>query len=162
MTFGKGASGGILRDQNGRLIFAYYKEFGDVDVLTTESLSLLHGLELCWEKEVHDLDVEVDSEVLVRMLSSGVLAKWMLCNVLQKTMELLLELSSSVVHVYREANAVADKLAGFHLNGDAYFTTIDQLPPLVKAAIVLDSRELSHFFICEVGGSSILILHEFW
>ena len=31
----------------GKLIFAFYKEFGEVDVLTTESLALLHGLQLC-------------------------------------------------------------------------------------------------------------------
>ncbi|XP_071909662.1 uncharacterized protein [Coffea arabica] len=35
---------GLLRDSEGRLIFAYYKEFGEIDVLRAESASLLYGL----------------------------------------------------------------------------------------------------------------------
>ena len=61
VAVGKEAGGGILWDYYGELIFAFYKEFGDVDVLTDESLSLMHGLLLCQERDCNHLLVEVDS-----------------------------------------------------------------------------------------------------
>ena len=49
---GHAYGGGLLRDHEGRLIFAYYKEFGEADVLMAESLSLLYGLRICKNKMV--------------------------------------------------------------------------------------------------------------
>nr|XP_027103148.1 uncharacterized protein LOC113724443 [Coffea arabica] len=49
---GKAAGGGVLRDHWGRVVWAYYKEFGDLDVLATEAQSLLFGLQLCVERGV--------------------------------------------------------------------------------------------------------------
>ena len=37
------AGGGLLRDHEGNLIFAFYKEFGQVDVLIAKGLALLQG-----------------------------------------------------------------------------------------------------------------------
>ena len=54
---GIGSSGGLLLDHEGYLVFVYYKEFGDVDVLLAESLSLLHGLRLYKDKGYHSLHV---------------------------------------------------------------------------------------------------------
>ena len=41
VTRGKVSGGDLLRDHEGRVIFASYKEFGEVDVLTAESRALL-------------------------------------------------------------------------------------------------------------------------
>ena len=60
--------GGLLRDFAGRLIFVYYKEFGEMDVLLAESSSLLHGLQLCKELDMGPLLVEVDSKSLVSLI----------------------------------------------------------------------------------------------
>ena len=54
---------GLLRNSEGCLIFAFYKEFGEMDVLREESLSLLHGLRLCKEITKGSLLVEVDLSV---------------------------------------------------------------------------------------------------
>lgn len=44
----KRASGGdLLRDHNGKLIFAFYKEFGEMDIIQGECSALLYGLQLC-------------------------------------------------------------------------------------------------------------------
>nr|XP_027122655.1 uncharacterized protein LOC113739586 [Coffea arabica] len=76
----RAAGGGLVRDHTGRLVFAFYKEFGEVDTLTVEALSLWHGLLHCRDRNLSDLLVEVDSEALVRLLQSGATAKWPLCN----------------------------------------------------------------------------------
>ncbi|XP_027150394.1 uncharacterized protein LOC113750636 [Coffea eugenioides] len=41
---GKASGGGVLRDSHGRVIFAFYKEFGDKGVLHAEALAVLEGL----------------------------------------------------------------------------------------------------------------------
>ena len=46
---GRAHGGGLLRDSIGRLIFAFYKEFGELDVLSAESFSQLYGLQRCSE-----------------------------------------------------------------------------------------------------------------
>ena len=57
-----GAFGGrILHNHEGMLIFAFYKEFGEVDVLMFENLSLCWGLQLCKERDFKHFEVEVDS-----------------------------------------------------------------------------------------------------
>ena len=53
--------GGLLQTHEEKLVFAFYKEFGEVDLLTVEALSLVWGLQFCQEKGVEDFEVEVDS-----------------------------------------------------------------------------------------------------
>ena len=41
------SGGGVLRDSTGKVIFAFYKEFGEIEVLSAEASALLFGLQLC-------------------------------------------------------------------------------------------------------------------
>ena len=43
----------------GLSFFAFYKEFGNVDVLMAEALALLHGLHICYEQGLAPLVLEV-------------------------------------------------------------------------------------------------------
>ena len=43
-------AGGLVRNHQGEVTFTFYKEFGGVNVLTAERLSLLFGLILCVQK----------------------------------------------------------------------------------------------------------------
>lgn len=92
---GRGFGGGILRDHEGKLVFAFYKEFGDMDVITAEACSLLTGLIICKDRGLQHLQVEVDSEVLVRLVNSKVIAKWPLINHIRQIRALLSSLSAS-------------------------------------------------------------------
>nr|XP_027088717.1 uncharacterized protein LOC113710068 [Coffea arabica] len=70
VVHGRGAGGGLLRDHEGKVIFAFYKEFGETDVLTAESLALLHGLRLCSIAFKGRLLVEADSLTLVNLVNT--------------------------------------------------------------------------------------------
>lgn len=140
VTKRKVSGGGLLQDHEGRLIFAFYKEFGEVDVLTAEGRALLQGLLFCNRVRVQRLLVEVDSTGLVQLLDSGSLAKWLLCNSLRQIRALLQSFSATTRHIFREANAAADKLATMDLQGDFYSTAFQQLPREVRATLLLDSR----------------------
>ena len=39
--------GGIIRNHDGQLVFAFYKEFGEVNVLLAKALALWWGLRFC-------------------------------------------------------------------------------------------------------------------
>ncbi|XP_027150157.1 uncharacterized protein LOC113750371 [Coffea eugenioides] len=90
VSHGRAYGGGLLRDSNGRLVFAFYKEFGELDVLTVESASLLYGLQRCSDGLKEGLMVQVDSESLVQLLKSSAIAKWPLCNTIRRIRALLL------------------------------------------------------------------------
>ena len=57
------------------IVFAFYKELGDVDVLIAEALALLASLQLCQERGVCGFVVEVDAKGLVQSVSSNSLAR---------------------------------------------------------------------------------------
>ncbi|XP_071926081.1 uncharacterized protein [Coffea arabica] len=137
---GRASGGGLLRDSQGRLIFAFYKEFGEQDVLEAESLALLFGLQVCAQRGICPSLIEVDSKTLVQLLASGVIGKWPLCNVLRQIRDLLDGFSASISHVFREANSSADRLVAVGAGGTWVYDQAHQLPPLVRASINLDSR----------------------
>mgnify|MGYP004712039921 CR=1 FL=1 len=91
--------GGVVRSSEGRVIFAFYKEFGEVRALHAEALALLSGLVYCKDRAVAGVWAESDSAVLVRLIASGGPASWPLCNVLRKIRFLLQELGGSLGHV---------------------------------------------------------------
>nr|XP_027093693.1 uncharacterized protein LOC113714094 [Coffea arabica] len=137
---GRASGGGLLRDSQGKLIFAFYKEFGDQAVLEAESMALLCGLQLCHQRGLCPSLVEVDSKALVQLVGSGVIAKWPLCNTLRKVRDLLQGFSASFSHIFREANSSADRLAAIGAGGTRVYDQFQQLPALVRASIILDAR----------------------
>lgn len=67
-----------------KVIFAFYKEFGEAHVLLAEVLALMSGLILCLKRGIIGFVAEIDSKALVLMVKSEVLARWPLCNILKK------------------------------------------------------------------------------
>lgn len=49
---GMASGGGILRGDVGDLVFGYYKEFGDLDVLKAEEMALLTGMQMCDQRQL--------------------------------------------------------------------------------------------------------------
>ena len=135
---GKAAGGGVLRDHWGRVVWAYYKEFGDLDVLAAEAQSLLFGLQLCVERGVSSLIVESDSRVLVQLVGSKALSKWPLCTVLREITHHIGRQEATLLHVFREANAVADALASLQLGEHRLFESLKALPSKARGEARLD------------------------
>ncbi|XP_071914053.1 uncharacterized protein [Coffea arabica] len=136
---GRAMGGGLVRNYQGKLIFAFYKEFGEHGVLEAECLALLEGLQLCVQRGLVLSLVEVDSKVLVHLVVSGAVAKWPLCNSLRKVRRLLEGFPATISHVFREANGPADRLAAVGATGSHVFEEGSYLPASVRSAIVLDS-----------------------
>ena len=65
---GRGYGGGLLRDHEGCVLFAYHKEFVEADVLLAKSLLLLHGLHIFIHRMVGTSLVYVDPDILVGLI----------------------------------------------------------------------------------------------
>lgn len=97
------ASGdGVLRDHSGKVVFAFYKEFGELDVLAAEAAALEHGLQLCGSRGYLPLIIEVDSKIRVQLINAIGRAKWPLCNVLDRIRHCMLQLSASITHIFSQ------------------------------------------------------------
>ncbi|XP_071923228.1 uncharacterized protein [Coffea arabica] len=120
------------------MIFAYYKEFGECDVLMAEGLSFLHGLRLCLQRWLNHVWVEVDSATLVQLVMTNALAKWPLCNVVRELRWILDQLFGQLQHAYLETNAAADALAALKLGQDCLWVKSRQLPRTIRSIISLD------------------------
>lgn len=132
------SGGGVLRDSTGKVIFAFYKEFGELEVLSAEASALLFGLQLCVDGGFRQVQVEVDSEVLVKLVLSQSLSKWPLCNTLIRICDLLGAIQAGLSHIFRQANAVVDCLASLSLPGQHVFSSSSQLPPKVRHSLRID------------------------
>ena len=121
---GRAYGGGLLRDHKGRLIFVYYKEFGEANVVLVERFLLLYGLQICKNRMVDNLLVEVDSVSLVRLVTSKMVSKWPLCNVLRRIRALLWGFPLSVTHIFREANTSADRLVALRSSPHLFCTSL--------------------------------------
>ena len=130
----------VVRDCEGKLVFAGYKEFGDVEVLVAKVLALLVTLRMCAKRGFARFLIKVDSRLLTHLVSSRSAGKWPLCNALHQIHYWLKELWASLRHVYREANSTTDTIVTLDLGQDYVFDHVNQLPSLVRVALVFDAQ----------------------
>ncbi|MQL90032.1 hypothetical protein Taro_022613 [Colocasia esculenta] len=120
MMLDESGGGGILRDHKGNMCCAFAKPYhGLKSSLAAEALALRDELSICCSKGVYEVLVETDSLNLMHIVT---------------------RVKAEIIHVPREANKVADCLAGFALSC-AHLTTWDSwahLPTIVKDPYRLD------------------------
>jgi ribonuclease HI len=110
---GPAGIGVVLQDESGEVIGEIARGIGETTNNVAEYTALIAGLEMALEKGVTEIDVKVDSELVV----SQVQGKWKIKNdrlrqLAVKARSLLGKFESwSLEHVRREDNAGADALA---------------------------------------------------
>ena len=82
--------------------------------------------------------VESDTRVLVQLVGSKALSKWPLCTVLREIRHHIGRLEATLLHVFREANAVADALASLQLGEHRLFESLTALPFKARGEARLD------------------------
>jgi len=104
-----GGTGGVIRDHLGTWIVGFTRKIIARNALHAEVLALLHGLNLAKSENLKHLPVETDSQVLLNTLYSNNL---IYSHIFADCRSLLLQLEgSSLKHIPKEANAIADLLA---------------------------------------------------
>jgi L1 cell adhesion molecule like protein len=106
------ACGGILRDSNGCFLVAFSARLKHVLVLEAELWGIFYGLKLAWERDFHNIKIYSDSLVAIKLLKDHCFLTHPHRTFVENIHQVH-EHSNSIewVHVLREANQVADRMA---------------------------------------------------
>lgn len=103
-------AGGVFRDSNGEFIFGFAIKLSHSDILQAELQAIWHGLQICQEKQLINVEVESDSELACKMIGNRTNIPWKYTYLVRRICKLL-GVGFSLKHTYRQANKVADGLA---------------------------------------------------
>ncbi|EOY25451.1 Uncharacterized protein TCM_016759 [Theobroma cacao] len=105
------ASGGILRDHTGKLIFGFSENIGLCNSLQAELRALLRGLLLCKERHIENLWIEMDALAVIQLIQHSQKGSHDIRYLLESIRKCLSCISYRISHIFREGNQAADYLA---------------------------------------------------
>ncbi|KAG7559018.1 Reverse transcriptase zinc-binding domain [Arabidopsis thaliana x Arabidopsis arenosa] len=120
---GLAAAGGVLRDGDGNWCGGFAVNLGKCSAPLAELWGVYYGLYIAWERRVPHVILEVDSELVVGFLKTGIRESHPLSFLVRLCHGFISkDWTVRIDHVYREANCLADGLAnhaftlplGFH------------------------------------------------
>ncbi|MQL92016.1 hypothetical protein Taro_024639 [Colocasia esculenta] len=138
---GSAGGGGILRDRNGDMSFAFSQAYHSLNSnLQSEALALRDGLKICCSKGIQEVLVETDSLNLVHIISGQQTCPWDLLCILQDVAITAQQIKAEIKHVPREANQEANCLAGLGCSSNklTFRDSCTILPLVVKGTYHLD------------------------
>lgn len=136
---------GIFRDSDGNRVKGYQHNLGQTTAVIAELWGLLSGLELAWELGCRKLHVELDSEIVCKMVHNQKHPTALLRPFLRKITQLLdQEWDVSVHHIYRESNFCADWLANNAWNLPIGLHVCNEPP-----------TELLHLLMADISGATM-------
>ncbi|XP_042964017.1 uncharacterized protein LOC122298309 [Carya illinoinensis] len=136
---GPAGAGGVIRDSLGRIHSAYSVFLGHGSNNYAELRSLLEGVRRCHQFGFRRVEIEIDSQMIVRWCTKGQCTIWYLEDFWEELRGLLGCMEYRLNHVFREGNAVADFLAKMGAGGltmDWSFN--DTLPEQLRGLLRLD------------------------
>ncbi|CAL1389137.1 unnamed protein product [Linum trigynum] len=108
---GQAAAGGVLRDENGRLIRAFSMKLGEVSITRAELEGIVKGLQVAWNEGLRCIVVHTDSQTAIKLIKEAENRHRHFLLVQEARRLLALDWQVQLLHVYREGNFVADYLA---------------------------------------------------
>lgn len=138
------AGGGVIRNDQGDFIAAFYAYFGAGSNNAAETRSLFMGLLLCGELGISRVQIQTDS-LLVANWFSGVYEKpWSLKPWWDRIGELVEGKEVNIKHIFREANSIADLLAAKARIGKHSGMYGSSYPARIKAIIHLEKEGIPY------------------
>ena len=141
---GPAAAGGVLRNGEGEWCGGFAVNIGRCGAPLAELWGVYYGLVAAWEKGIGRLEFEVDSKEVVEFLTIGIgdthplsFLVRMCHGFLNKDWEV------HIVHVYREANRLADGLANLAFSLPFGFHRFDEVP--IEVAVLLQEDVVGPF-----------------
>ncbi|KAL9859811.1 putative RNA-directed DNA polymerase [Arabidopsis thaliana] len=111
---GLAAAGGVLRDHEGRWCGGFSLNIGRCSAPMAELWGVYYGLHFAWERKAPQVVLEVDSAIVVEFLRTGISDHHPLSFLVRLCHGFLSkDWIVRIVHVYREANRLADGLANY-------------------------------------------------
>lgn len=108
---GAGGGGGVLRDHDGRSVFAFSTVFGSCTNNEVELQTIVEGIKICCQCGYSCIDIECDSLIVVSWLMNKTCTVWYLWDFWDHQLTFFDGIDFSIKHIFREGNKVADELA---------------------------------------------------
>lgn len=141
---GEATAGGALRDEEGNWIGGFVLNIGICTAPLAELWGVYYGLYIAWERRVARLELEVDSEIVVGFLTSGISDSHPLSFLVRLCYGFLSrDWLVRVSHVYREANRLADGLANYAFSLPLGFYSFNLPPDIVNPILLEDANGVS-------------------
>ena len=106
-------------------------------------------MKLAWEAGFRTIEVETDSQCVVRLLSNNTPKNHPLFSIIDACKLLIMrDWNCSVNHIYREGNRVADALAKIGQSLGLGLTVFDVPPPQIFPLLEADSKGVSFARMC--------------
>nr|POE57440.1 putative ribonuclease h protein [Quercus suber] len=136
----KVGGGGVLRSSSGDWIGGFVRKMGNTSSTVAELWALKDGLTMAKQMGFENICIEMDAEFIVQLVSTPSMINLMLEPLLSECRDLIQTFpSSSVVHMFREANGCADRLARMGVDLDAIdFLFLFEPPDVVVEILASD------------------------
>ncbi|XP_060202439.1 uncharacterized protein LOC132630860 [Lycium barbarum] len=138
---------GLVRDHNGKFIFAYTVNMGTGTSNNAEAAALLYGLEWCANKGFGIVLGETGSLLLAKCIKREQKPPWKISTEVEDIQRVVEVHGFNISHCFREANKPADKLADLSHStvGIQTFNSFSELPRHVSGLINLDTWNMPSF-----------------
>jgi len=95
---GASGTGGLLRDANDNLIFAFSVDFGVGSNNAAELRAILYRLKICQEQRINGVEVETDSLLVVKWICGAKCRVWYLEDYWDEVLKIFREGDHSIQH----------------------------------------------------------------
>ena len=136
---GHAGGGGIIRNEEGKLIKGYARAIGTTTSVTAELWALRDGIQLCLELNLPAVIIELDAVLVINLLRSTKHNPNGNNNLVVDCKECMARIPRvHIQHCYREANKCADALARRGALSPCNFLVFDSPPANVALLLSLD------------------------
>ncbi|XP_041026880.1 uncharacterized protein LOC121267069 [Juglans microcarpa x Juglans regia] len=123
----------------GALLLAFSMNLGYGNSIYAELRALVEGVKHCKNINFVAVDIEMDSKVTLSWLKNNRCGIWYLEEFWEELQHLLTNMDPKFMHIHREGNAVADRLARRGAReGEMEWKIMSELPPLLRGLIKVD------------------------
>ncbi|XP_041004153.1 uncharacterized protein LOC121249518 [Juglans microcarpa x Juglans regia] len=142
-NLGESGDGGVLRNHDGKLQFAFTEYTGIGSNNRVELMVFLLGLRRCKLYGFNNVILELDSLLIVNWLKEDRCNVWYLEDFWEEICSLLRDLNVQFQHVFREGNSAVDWLAQLGSRGCTDEFSNENFPHLLKGILRIDRRGLN-------------------
>lgn len=138
---GMATAGGVLRGGDGCWGGGFAVNIGICSVPLAELWGVYYGLYIAWDRRITHLELEVDSELVVGFLQTGICDSHPLSFLVRLCYDFLAkDWTVRISHVYREANRLADELANYAFSLPLGFHSFYSSPDCVRPIVLEDAN----------------------
>ena len=151
-TTKQAAVGGLVRDEDGRIILTFQSFIGNSTILGSELMGILKGLQQCQTSHKDHVEVESDSQVAIQLLNqkNKKIWNWRINSTIEGIHLLASKMNVKFLHTYREGNSAADWLANNSLNLKlSRVTTHIDVPIPVRKIAYTDKNGIPYLRLCK-------------